>query len=76
MQVLLVYLVGYVFMVKQTFDLAQLKNRRNKMTEENPFYKMDLGYLSALMATVTGTDQQAKLAKEYLKDVDPDIWHD
>jgi hypothetical protein len=46
------------------------------MTEENPFYKMDLGYLSALMATVTGTDHQAKLAKEYLKDVDPDIWHD
>ena len=48
----------------------------NKMTEENPFYKMDLGYLSALMATVTGTDQQAKLAKEYLKDVDPDIWNE
>jgi len=46
------------------------------MTEENPFYKMDLGYLSALMATVTGTDQQAKLAKEYLKDVDPDIWNE
>ena len=46
------------------------------MTEENPFYKMELGYLNALMATVTGTDQQAKLAKEYLKDVDPDIWHD
>ena len=46
------------------------------MTEENPFYKMDLGYLSALMATVTGTDHQAKLAKEYLKDVDPDIWNE
>ena len=76
MQVLRVYLVGYVFMVKQTFDLAQLRNRRNKMAEENPFYKMELGYLNALMATVTGTDQQAKLAKEYLKDVDPDIWHD
>jgi hypothetical protein len=44
------------------------------MSNENPFYKMDLGYLNALMATVTGSDEQQKLAKEYLQDVDPDIW--
>lgn len=44
------------------------------MTNENPFYKMELGYLNALMATVMGTDDQRNLAKEYLADVDSDIW--
>ena len=46
------------------------------MTNENPFYTMELGYLNALMATVTGSDEQQKLAKQYLKEVDPDIWQE
>jgi hypothetical protein len=44
------------------------------MNDQNPFYKMELGYLNALMATVTGSDEQINFAKEYLRDVDPEIW--
>ena len=46
------------------------------MEKENPYYTMDLGYFNALMATISGNNQEQKLAKEYLKDVDPDIWND
>ena len=41
---------------------------------ENPFHKMPFGYLNALLATVTGDEESAKLAKEYLAEVDPDVW--
>ena len=63
MRDLLVCHAAYVFMVKQTFDLAQLKNKGEQMEIYN-----------ALMATVLGTDQQRAAALEYLKEVDPEIW--
>jgi hypothetical protein len=44
------------------------------MKKENPYHDLPLGYFNALLATVVGTDDQNKLAKEYLKEVDPDIW--
>jgi hypothetical protein len=31
-------------------------------------------FYNALMATVLGTEDQVKAAKEYLAEVDPDIW--
>ena len=43
---------------------------------ENPFYTMPLGYLNALMISVTGDEESSKLAREFLKDVDPDTWSD
>ena len=46
------------------------------MQNENPFNEMPLGYLNALLATVTADESTAKLAKEYLKEIDPDIWSD
>ena len=74
MQGPLVYLAACVFMVRRTFDLAQLKNKEMKL--ENPFYTMPLGYMNALIASVTGDEESSKLAKEYLADVDPDTWSD
>jgi hypothetical protein len=38
---------------------------------ENPFENMPLAHLNALMATVMGTEEQSRLAKEYLKENDP-----
>jgi hypothetical protein len=52
-----------VFMVKQILDLAQLKNKENKME-----------YFNALLATVMGDEDQRQAAIKYLKEVDPDIW--
>jgi hypothetical protein len=43
---------------------------------QNPFYTMPLGYMNALIASVTGDEESSKLAKEYLADVDPDTWSD
>ena len=34
----------------------------------------DLKYFNALMSTVLGNDEQRKAAKEYLAEVDPEIW--
>ena len=34
----------------------------------------DLKYFNALMSTVLGNDDQRKAAKEYLAEVDPEIW--
>jgi hypothetical protein len=34
----------------------------------------ELKYFNALMATVLGDEDQRKAAKEYLKEVDPEIW--
>jgi hypothetical protein len=31
-------------------------------------------FYKALLATVLGTEDQAKAAKEYLAEIDPDIW--
>ena len=31
-------------------------------------------FYNALMATVLGTEDQIKAAKEYLKEIDPEIW--
>ncbi len=42
----------------------------------NPYEEMPLGYFNALMSTVLGSDQERELAKEYLKEIDPDIWSD
>ena len=36
----------------------------------------ELKYFNALMATVLGTDQEAAEAKEYLAEVDPEVWGD
>ena len=36
----------------------------------------ELKYLNALLASVVGTPDQAKAAKEYLAEVDPDVWGD
>lgn len=41
---------------------------------ENQFDNMPLGFLNALMATVVGTDEQARQAKEFLAREDPDTW--
>ena len=43
---------------------------------QNPFYTMPLGYMNALIASVTGDEESSKLAKEYLANVDPDTWSD
>ena len=67
--------MDYVSTVKQTLDLAQLKNKENKMSE-NPFKEIPLGYFNALMSTVLGSEEESKLAKEYLREVDPDIWNE
>jgi hypothetical protein len=45
------------------FDLAQLKNREEKMK-----------YFNALMATVLGDEEERAAAIQYLKEVDPEIW--
>jgi hypothetical protein len=34
----------------------------------------DLKYFNALMNSVVGNDEQRKAAKEYLAEVDPEIW--
>ena len=34
----------------------------------------ELNYFNALMNSVVGNDDQKKAAKEYLAEVDPDIW--
>jgi hypothetical protein len=44
------------------------------MTEENPFKGVPLGYFNALMNVVVGDQEQKKLAKEYLAEVDPLHW--
>jgi len=51
-------------MVKQILDLAQLKNKENKME-----------YFNALIATVMGDEDQREAAIKYLKEVDPEIWN-
>ena len=43
---------------------------------ENPFKEIPLGYFNALMSTVLGSDEESKFAKEYLCEVDPDIWNE
>ena len=68
------YLADCVSTVKQTFDLALLKNKENKMSDQNPFAEIPLGYFNALMNTVVGDDKQQKLAKEYLAKVEPETW--
>ena len=55
-------------MVKRMLDLAQLKNKENKMAE--------LKYFNALMATVAGNDEQRENAKKFLAEMDPDIWEE
>ena len=34
----------------------------------------DLKYFNALINSVVGNDEERKAAKEYLAEVDPDIW--
>ena len=34
----------------------------------------ELKYFNALMSTVLGNDEERKAAKEYLAEVDPEIW--
>jgi hypothetical protein len=53
-------------MVKRILDLAQLKNKEKKMA--------DLKYFNALINSVVGNDEERKAAKEYLAEVDPEIW--
>ena len=55
-------------MVKRILDLAQLKNEEIKMAE--------LKYFNALINSVVGNDEERKAAKEYLAEVDPEIWGD
>lgn len=55
-------------MVKRILDLAQLRNEEIKMAE--------LKYFNALINSVVGNDEQRKAAKEYLAEVDPEIWGD
>ena len=62
-------------MVKQILDLAQLKNKGEDMSNDsNPFSGMPLGYFNALMNTVVGDEEQQKMAKEFLAEVDPELW--
>lgn len=61
-------------MVKRILDLAQLKNKEIKL--KNPFHEMPFGYMNALIISVTGDEESARLAKEYLSEVDPDTWSD
>ena len=37
---------------------------------------MPFGYMNALIISVTGDEESARLAKEYLSEVDPDTWSD
>jgi len=60
--------VDCVFMVKRILDLAQLRNEEIKMAE--------LKYFNALINSVVGNDEERKAAKEYLAEVDPEIWGD
>jgi hypothetical protein len=61
--------VDCVCTVKQTFDLAQLKNKGEiKMAE--------LKFFNALINSVVGNDEEKKSAKEYLAEVDPEVWGD
>lgn len=53
-------------MVKRILDLVQLKNEEIKMAE--------LKYFNALINSVIGNDEERKAAKEYLAEVDPEIW--
>ena len=53
-------------MVKRILDLAQLRNEEIKMA--------DLKYFNALINSVVGNDEERKAAKEYLAEVDPEIW--
>jgi hypothetical protein len=55
-------------MVKRILDLAQLRNEEIKMAE--------LKYFNALINSVVGNDEEKKAAKEYLAEVDPEIWGD
>lgn len=55
-------------MVKRILDLAQLRNEEIKMAE--------LKYFNALINSVVGNDKERKAAKEYLAEVDPEIWGD
>ena len=55
-------------MVRRILDLAQLRNEEIKMAE--------LKYFNALINSVVGNDEQRKAAKEYLAEVDPEIWGD
>jgi hypothetical protein len=55
-------------MVKRILDLAQLRNEEIKMAE--------LKYFNALINSVVGNDEERKAAKEYLAEVDPEIWGD
>ena len=43
-------------------------------TDSNPFNGMTLGYFNALMNTVVGDEEQQKMAKEFLAEVDPELW--
>jgi hypothetical protein len=58
--------VDCVCTVKRILDLAQLKNKEKKMA--------DLKYFNALINSVVGNDEERKAAKEYLAEVDPEIW--
>jgi len=55
-------------MVKRILDLAQLRNEEIKMAE--------LKYFNALINSVVGNDEERKAAKEYLAEVDPEVWGD
>jgi hypothetical protein len=55
-------------MVRRILDLAQLRNEEIKMAE--------LKYFNALINSVVGNDEERKAAKEYLAEVDPEIWGD
>jgi hypothetical protein len=57
------YHADCVCLEKQMLDLAQLKNREEKMK-----------YFNALMATVLGDEEERAAAIQYLKEVDPEIW--
>jgi hypothetical protein len=61
--------VAYVSTVKQTFDLAQAKNKMD-------FNLLNLpeGYLKALLLIVVGNDEEKRKARELLASVDPDHW--
>jgi hypothetical protein len=55
-------------MVRRILDLAQIRNEEIKMAE--------LKYFNALINSVVGNDEERKAAKEYLAEVDPEIWGD
>jgi hypothetical protein len=53
---------------KADIRFSATKKWENKMAE--------LKYFNALMNSVVGNDEERKAAKEYLAEVDPEVWGD